>query len=75
MTNLVPCPMCGQLHEETPEGIIPCPFMPEDKAVMIGSDSPRGVAILDLGEPVGEKVETPAEKARRLLYGERRAAA
>ena len=72
MTNLVPCPHCGQLHEnlgdEVP--ILVCPFQsPGTIGVFSNTNSPRGVATIDLGEPVGEKVETAAERARRMLYG------
>ena len=78
-TDLIPCPACGLLHEATTMDLgielIPCPFMPKDKAVCIGNpDSPRGIAVLDLGEPVGEPVqETPTQRAVRMLYGRRAA--
>ncbi len=61
--NMVKCPLCGELHEAVAvDGlidttIIPCPFQPRDKAVLVGDAlHPRRVVIIDIGEEVGSNL-------------------
>lgn len=59
--NMVMCPRCGELHEAREIlgmiEVLSCPMQPRNEVLMIGdSDSERGVAVIRLGEPVGERL-------------------